>query len=471
MKSQVRAAGRTFARALDRAGIIESSRVRAVADLAWPRVVTGIARMSQQAADVAMVGLAVGTDAVTGMAFAFTYWALSEQLGLGIAGGTISLVAQRMGAEDERAAGIALEQSVWVALALSIPMALLFYYGATPLIGVFGDDPAAVDAGVTYLTIIAPAIPLAFLNKISSRTFAGFDDTVTPMFIRAGAATVNIALNAVFIFGLGMGVAGAALGTVVALVLATAGFAWGLLGGSYPRRGALPVTIPLGRPHYDGATIRRLLRVAAPLMTRRTVRAGFRFPLLGIVAVFGPVVVAAFEISRRVRQLMNALTWGFSIAASSLVGRHLGAGDLEEAEATGTDILRLSLASYLTMAALVIVFARSVAGLFVRDPETLRVATTFVRVGAVAAIGLGLDGSATGVLRGGGDTAWTFYATMIGMYAVALPLAYASVATAAGIAALYAGLVLETFVPAGIMLKRYTRGVWKERREQLAESG
>ncbi|MFB6096946.1 MAG: MATE family efflux transporter [Haloferacaceae archaeon] len=468
MHPQVRAAGRRLADVLDRAGVIERSRARAVGDLAWPRVVTGFARMSQQAADVAMVGLAVGTDAVTGMAFAFTYWALAAQLGLGIAGGTISLVSQRIGAEDPRAAGTALKQSLWLALGFGVPMALAYYAFARPLVGVFGDDPVVVGAGVTYLTTIAPGVVFSFLNKLGSRTFAGFDDTLTPMFIRAGAAAVNIALNAVFIFGLGMGVAGAALGTTVALGLATLAFGWGLFGGRYPYRGRVPVTIPLGGPHVDAATLRRLVRVAAPLMVRRTVRAAFRFPLLGIVAVFGPVVVAALEIGRRVRNLMNALTWGYSIAASSLVGRHLGAGDVREAEATARDILRLSAVSYVLLAALAIVFARPIARVFVRSPETVAAATTFVRVFALASIGLGMDGSATGVLRGGGDTRWTFYATLIGMYLVALPLAYASVATGIGIVALYAGLVLETAVPALVTVRRYATGVWKEHREQLA---
>lgn len=70
MRAIAAAAGRALARGLERAGVIEQSRVRAVTDLAWPRVVTGFARMSQQAADVAMVGLAVGPTAVTGLAFA-----------------------------------------------------------------------------------------------------------------------------------------------------------------------------------------------------------------------------------------------------------------------------------------------------------------------------------------------------------------------------------------------------------------
>lgn len=126
----------------------------------------------------------------------------------------------------------------------------------------------------------------------------------------------------------------------------------------------------------------------------------------------------------------------------------------------GADILRFSTACYVALAALVIVFAPSLAHLFVDDPTAVARSTMFIRIGALAAVGLGIDGSATGVLRGGGDTSWTFYATLVGMYVVALPLAYASIATDLGIGALYAALVLETFVPAAIMLKRYVSGLW-----------
>ncbi len=460
MRSLAATAGRAIARALDRAGIIKQSRVRAVTDLAWPRVVTGFARMSQQAADVAMVGLAVGPTAVTGLAFAYTFWMVGEQLALGLSGGTISLVSQYFGADDERAAGQALKQSIWVALALSLPLALVFGLTAASLIGLFTTDPGALRAGTTYLQLLAITVPLAFLNKLGSRAFAGIDDTVTPMVIRSGAALLNILFNAVLIFGFDLGVAGAAIGTNLAIALSTALFAWGLLGRRYPRLGAVPLRIPLGRPQLHPEMIRSLLSVAAPLMIRRVVRAGFRFPLLAIVAVFGPLVVAAFEIGRRVRNLMNALTWGFSIAGSSLVGRHLGAENPAEAKATSLDILRLSAVSYFAVAALVILLAPWIARVFVSDPETIDLAIPFIRVGALATIGMGMDGSATGVLRGGGDTTWTFYATAAGMYLVALPLGIASVATGVGVLALYTALVAETVVPALIMLRRYAQGVW-----------
>ncbi|OYR73589.1 MATE family efflux transporter, partial [Halorubrum sp. E3] len=85
--------------ALARAGLIDRHRVVRTTDLAWPRIVTGIARMSKNAVDVAMVGVAVGTSAVAGVGFAGPYWGLAFALGGGVAGGTIALVSQRYSAE------------------------------------------------------------------------------------------------------------------------------------------------------------------------------------------------------------------------------------------------------------------------------------------------------------------------------------------------------------------------------------
>jgi Na+-driven multidrug efflux pump len=214
-------------------------------------------------------------------------------------------------------------------------------------------------------------------------------------------------------------------------------------------------------PHLDADLARSLLATAAPLMGRHLAGAVVVFPLLALVATFGPAMVAAYEIARRIRGLMGSLTWGFSIAASALVGRYLGADDEREADAYGAAIRRLSLVAYLALAVLVILLARPIARAFVADPETVALAAPFVMVAAVSAVGVGVNGSATGILRGAGDTRWPFYATMVGLYAVALPAAWASVGLALGVTALYVSLVVETFVPALITWWRYRAGEWK----------
>jgi putative MATE family efflux protein len=340
-------------------------------------------------------------------------------------------------------------------------MTALFYLFSTDLIRLLGAAPETVAHGGIYLRIVAIGLLFEYLNKIGSRAFAGIGDTFTPMVVRAGGALVNIVLNAVFILGLDMGAAGAALGTVIATGLITFGLAWGFLGRSYPIGTVPPVRFRLHGPHWERALGRQLLVVSAPLVLRRLATSIVVFPFLAIAAVFGTVVVAALEVSRQVRGLMNSLNWGFSIASSTLVGQELGRGNETEAEAYGWDILRLAMLSYVVLAALVVALAGPIAGVFVDDPAALETATAFVVVGAVSAVGLGLDGATNGALRGGGDTRWPFYGRVIGLYVLAVPIATLGVATPLGVAGLYVALLAETFVPGAINLYRFRTNRWK----------
>lgn len=453
--------GRRTARVLDRWGVIDESRLRPTVDLAWPRVITGLALMSKQTADVAMVGLVLGPSAIAGLAFAYAYWQIVVFLALGLAGGTIALVSQHYGAGSYDRAELAIEASLLVSVALAVPLTAGYALGAEPLVGLLSSDPDAIGYGATYLAVLAPAVIFEFGNMIASRTYAGIGDTFTPMVIRVAGGLLNIALNAVFIFALGLGVVGAALGTGISLALVALLFAWGMSGRAYPGGKPLPVGISWSSPHVDRSLVRQLLRISTPLIARRLAETLVVFPFLAIAGAFGTGVVAAFEIGRRVRSLIDSLGWGFSIAASTLVGQHLGRGEEGEAGAYGHEIIRLSLLTYVALAAVVIALATPIARLFTSDPATVDLAATFVRIAAVAVVGLGIDGSATGALRGAGDTRWPFYATLGGLYLCALPVAAVGVVTSAGLPAFYLALIVETAVPAAINLYRFGTDRWK----------
>lgn len=128
------------------------------------------------------------------------------------------------------------------------------------------NDPAVVTLGGNYLRVVGIGIPFAGLNLIGSRTLVGTDDAWTPMVIRAGGAVVNIAINAVLIFGLGLGVVGAALGTVLANVVITATFAFGLTHGRIPLVGTFEITLNPFGTYVDSETIRQLVDIGMPMI-------------------------------------------------------------------------------------------------------------------------------------------------------------------------------------------------------------
>lgn len=458
---RLRNGGVAVARLLARAGVIREDRLRATVDLAWPRIVTGVAIMSKRVVDLALVGLVLGSTAVAGVTVASAYWMAAKFAAIGLAGGTVSLVSQNYGGDEPGRAALVVEGSVFIALALALPAVALYVLAAEPLVALLGANEATVRFGAAYLAVVAPGLVFEFLNLIASRTYAGVGDTVTPMVVRAGGAVTNVLLSAVFVLGLDLGVEGAALGTALATGLVTVVFAWGMMGRSYFGRGASPIPLTLSGPHFDRGLMAQLVRVASPLAARRFAQGLAVFPLLAIAAVFGDVAVAAVGIARQVRELMNSFSWGFSIAASTLVGQALGGDDEGEAEAFGREITKLSVLVFVVVGVGVFALAEPVASVFVESQSEVALAGAFVAVAAVSVVPLGIDGSLTGVLRGAGDTRVPFAATLVGLYLGAIPVAWLGTVTALGVAGLQAAFLVETAVPMVVNLHRFRTNRWK----------
>lgn len=443
-----------------RLGLLNRSRAERSADLAWPQMITGLARQSRRTADLAMVGFALGPSAVAGLGFAYTYWFLVGGLAIGTAGGTISLVSQRYGAEKYREIDLVIKQSVLVTVVLSIPLTGLYWNFSDQLIGVLGADPRTLEYGSTYLRWLSISLLFKFLNIIAARTLIGADDSWTPMVFRVGGGIFNVLLNAVLVFGLGLGVTGAALGTVFATGAITLCFAWGFFRGHVPGVGAFPVQVRLSKPYLDLPLLGDLIDIAFPLIVRRVGGGIARFPFIALVANFGPVIVAAYTISRRMRGMIKAASDGFGAAASSLVGQELGGHDEATAEAYGWEILRFSIGIQILTGVVLAVFARPIARLFVQTPEAVAATVPFIWTVMIAVIGLGIDATATGTLRAGGDTRWPMYGRLLGRYST-IPIVYLGIVTPIGIWAVYLALIAETFLPAAVTFYRFQTGKWK----------
>jgi Na+-driven multidrug efflux pump len=134
---------RWLARRLARMDLIDARRGQRIADLAWPRFVTMLARFSLRASDIAMVGLAVGSAGIVGISFAVVYWQFA--FGIGIAGGTLGLVAQHHGADQSAEASLVVEQSVL----LGLPA---YFVGAFVLLVPETDIPVRVGETVTTVS-------------------------------------------------------------------------------------------------------------------------------------------------------------------------------------------------------------------------------------------------------------------------------------------------------------------------------
>jgi putative MATE family efflux protein len=287
-----------FPALLGRLGLVDRQKAGEAFDLAVPVMVTGGMRVAIRAADFVMVGLAVGDAAIAGLELGYQYYFLGFGLSLAATSGTISVVSRLQGAGERARANLAVKQSLWLSLLLSVPLAVVTWFYAEPMVGVLTDDPDVIGLGGRYLSVIMLALPARFWSMVAARALAGSADTRTPMYVRTLSVPTNVVLNAILIFGLfgvpKLGVTGAALGTAIANVLAATVFFALLVSGRYD------VTLRLGGRQVDAALLAEIVRVALPLAGMRIAQTFGRFPLLFVLGVLGTPAVAAFAIGRRV---------------------------------------------------------------------------------------------------------------------------------------------------------------------------
>ncbi|QLH80422.1 MATE family efflux transporter [Halosimplex pelagicum] len=473
VRRRVRDALDAFPALLDRLGIADREKAGEAFDLALPVMVTGALRVLLRVADFLMVGIALDDAAIAGLELGFQYYFIGFGLSLAVSSGTISVVSRLQGAGESGRADLALKQSLWLALAISLPLTAVAWVYAEPLVGLLTSDAAAVDYGATYLSIVMLSMAPRFWSMVASRALAGSADTRTPMYVRLTTLPTNVVLNAALIFGLGpapeLGIAGAAIGTAAANTLAAAVFLALLVSGRYA------VTLDRSGRQFDLGLVREILRVGVPLSGMRLLQTFGRFPFLFILGQLGVGAVAAYAIGRRVILLALMPAWGYSTAASTLVGQYVGSGDDASAADYGWQTLRIALATQLVIAAVLVVAARPVAAAFGTDEIDLTV--QFIRVFGLAVAGFSISRTMRGSLRGAGDTRWPLYGTILGTYVVRLPIA--SLALPAGFAvtvlgvsipfgasmgytAVFAAIVADFYVKAAVNTGRFRSGKWRE---------
>ena len=472
LRALIEAAARRFPALLARLGVVDRRMGEEAFLLATPVMVTGGLRILLRLADFVMVGIALGGAGLAALELGFQYFFIGFALSLAVSSGTISVVARYEGAGEGDRADLALKQSLWLTLAVSLPLTWVGWTYSPQLIDVLTDDPEAIRLGAAYLEVLMLSLSFRFWSLVASRALAGTGDTRTPMFVRLFTLPTNVVLNALLIFGLfgfpELGIVGAAVGTAVTNALTGTVFLALAVSGKYA------VTLHLGGRQLDPGIVREILRVGLPLGGMRLLQTFGRFPFLFVLGALGTPVLAAYAVGRRVVLLAMMPAWGYSTASSTLVGQAIGAGDGDEATRYGWQTLRLAVATQLLIAAVVIAAAEPIVRLF--NPDDVGLAVDFVRVFGVGVAGFSIDRVMRGALRGAGDTRWPLYGMFVGIFLLRLPVAFLALPAAyavtlgglsltpglgLGLAAMFAAILLDLYVKGAINTLRFASGRWQ----------
>ena len=301
---------------------------RQVLSLALPALGALIAEPLFVLADSAMVGH-LGAVSLAGLSLASTILTTTVGLFVFLAYATTATTARLFGA-GRRTEGLrAGVDGMWLALLLGLGAGALLGLTAPWLTEAMGAHGPVAQAAVAYLRASCPGLPGMFVVLAATGVLRGLLDTRTPFVVATGGAVLNIVVNAILLYGVGMGIAGSGAGTAIAqtaMALALAGPI---------ARTARAAGVGL-LPHREG--LRASLGSGTPLLIRSL---SLRVAILATVWA----ATALGDVSLAAHQVVNAL-WTFAafaldalaVAAQALIGTALGQAQRSDADSATSDI-------------------------------------------------------------------------------------------------------------------------------------
>jgi MATE family multidrug resistance protein len=443
------------------------SELRQLLLLGAPLAVTQAGQTLLGAVDVAVLGRA-GAELLGGAGLGNALYFGIGILGMGAMHGLDPLVSQALGSGDAARARRLVWQGLWLALLVSAALAAPIVLSPR-LLAPLGIAPAVVHQAERYLSVRALGLPLLFVY-FAPRALLVAQNRLTAMLVAVGLANLlNLGLDVLLVFGGAelpgwtgplrlvppLGVVGAAwasnaasLFQVVVLGLAVRAELRGLPGAG-DRSAAAP----------DRRELALALRVGVPAGLHMCAEVSF-FSVLGsaVGGRLGIVPLAAHQVALQLAGLTFTFIVGLGNAGAARVGLAVGARDRAGARRAGLAAL-YGATGFMSAAALVFVaFPAPLAKLMTDDADVVAAAVPLLRIAGAFQLLDGLQGVGSGILRGAGDTRYTFAVNMVAYWAVGLPVVLLlAFGLGWGIVGQWTGFVVSLAIVAALLVPRFLR--------------
>ncbi|MDZ4266145.1 MAG: MATE family efflux transporter [Mycobacterium sp.] len=409
---------------------LQPATSRRIAALAFPALGVLAAEPLYLLFDLAVIGR-LGALSLAGLAIgALIMGVLSSQLTF-LSYGTTARAARFYGVGDRTAAVREGVQATWLALGIGVTIVIAVQLTADPLVSALAGGGEVADAALPWVRIASLAVPAILVAAAGNGWMRGVQDTMRPLrYVIVGFA-LSAVLCPLLVYGLlgapELGLPGSAVANLIGQWLAAALFF----------RALFVEKVPLG----PAPSILRAQMVMGRDLVLRTLAFQACFVSAGAVAArFGAAAVAAHQVVLQLWSFLALVLDSLAIAAQSLVGAALGAGQLVHAKSVAWRVTIFSTVAGLVLAALFALGASVVPGIFTDDRSVLDEMSVpwwfLVAQLPVAGIVFAIDG----VLLGAGDAKFMRNATLASALVGFLPLIWLSLAFGWGLLGIWSGL-------------------------------
>ena len=433
-------------------------QLRLVWQLSLPAILTQITTIAMQYIDSAMVG-ALGADASAAIGLVASSTWLFGGVTTAVSAGFSVQVAHRIGAGEDTEARTVVRHGLAAALTLAALLALLGLGICRQLpYWLGGGAEICADASAYFLTY-SLMLPFSQLNSLTAGFLQCAGDMVTPSVLNAVMCGLDVVCNALLIPH--FGVLGAGMGTALACAVVSLAMAFFCCLRNPQLR--------LNRAEKDafqGDILRKALKIGFPLAVQEIAMNGAMVASTMILAPLGAAAIAANSFAVTAESLCYMPGYGVGSAATTLVGRSVGAGDAVQARRYGNICTALGGALMGCTGLLMMIFCPFVFRLLTPVAEVRTLAAQALRIGLLAEPLFGVSIAAAGALRGAGDTLVPSLLNLGSIWIVRLGLSLLLVGKL-GLRGMWIAMAIELCVRGTLMLWRQKTSKFYETQSKL----
>ncbi|MET0997992.1 MAG: MATE family efflux transporter [Marmoricola sp.] len=375
--------------------------------LAVPAFLALVAEPLFLLADSAVVGH-LGTPELAALGIASAVLGTLISLCIFLAYGTTASVARQVGAGHTRAALTQGVDGLWLATLIGVLLTAVTLPVTGQVVVRFGASPHDAELAVTYLRIALLGVVPLLLMLAATGVLRGMQDTRTPLVVAVIGNLVNVVLNVGLVYGVGpiegLGIAGSAIGTLIAQVGSAVALVWVVVRGAVRESASL-------RPDLPG--IRQAGRAGVPLVMRTLMLRASLLVMTYAAARLGEDDLATMQLALTIWTFLAFTLDAVAIAAQAITGRYLGAADVEGTRAVTSRMEQWGWLSGIVTGLLLAALSPLLGPLFSSDPAVLDLLVPVLLVAAAAQPLAGIVFVLDGVLIGAGDGVYLAWAQLV----------------------------------------------------------
>lgn len=397
--------------------ILNGSMRRVLIKLAIPIMLSNLIQTVYNITDTYFVsGLGDTEVAATGFVWNLVFLVISLGLGFSVAGR--SMISQYVGAEDEEKARQTEGQLFSFMSVAGLVLSILFYIAAPGILKLMGADGDLYKFSLVYMRIIMLGMPFSYLYFAFNSIKNARGDMVTPMVISAISVALNIILDPIFIFdwGLGLGVAGAAIATTISRSMTAVAVI--LLTSS----GKLGIKIRWKDLIFHKETIKKIIGIGFPASLGQASSAiGFTI-MTAMVKSFGELTLTAFVIGSRINGLVLMPLLGIGWSLTTVAGQNLGADKLDRVKSGFKTSIAYSILFSLIGGIIMALLAPNIVGVFTDNPLVIEQGTAFIYIITLSLPLMGIFQTLIGLYQGTGHTKFSSLMMIGRLWVLRIPM-------------------------------------------------